>query len=1077
MSKRDWMKTTVDAIYDYMMSDEFMIYNNSKAFTKFSSIPPIVLKTSAKQRDPNQFHLLDDDRHWTHWYLHFVATAQAQNLQDILNADYVPSGPVHVAAYKANQDYLYSVFSEILLTDKGKSLIKARYLTGDAQTIFTRLCSHYTERTHSNVVKTTIHVDAHVQELDILSPTGDELLSYSDLYNLMVEEQSSDLITSCPPDLHPPESTSTHLPAMVTQCFPGSDLHSLPDAIKMENLSSAPVRTMTTTVDVECVVKKYNFPLFFSVETSCAHTTLSRHQGPVTTTLGQFALIALHFVISVICPLLAGMVMSQCPTTTSPSALPILASGNDNCTLVGVQDNVDNGTPTAFPNQVHYDDELRTLTTQDGPPYPLHHGRCHMFVHSTGIVLLNTIKQQFFFPLPPPEPPPYCPGCAQRHVSPLCGPNGEPEAVSEKSLASSWLQPCVQYLALALYCFAFMSRKWIIPLMILLMATKHDEPSCCNSAPNAPPQNCCVTNSCQLLHGYATLQALLSQVHPTDDVHWSQRCCTDVHESHLCPTDLYDGEPPSRLFMARQNDAVNFKNLQPFSLESGGKIKQPSMTTSSEHMDWQQSKYISSIDTHGQMITTNNDGYAFALHVCHRVAYFDMRHEWETLPHVIVTSDNNWDPVFLDGAFPLSGPDPLLDGSTYNNGTPFFPKIRYGEPDHSPLGGELTCEHGKLGSPHTPLGPGEGSIYPPPKVAVPPLPAPEPPPVIRYMHGMFKLHQSQLVSKLMECSHWQSGLLLSTTWLLFAYLQSRGILLAAYEVFWTTRKNGQGNWVTTMKKNLGQHASQKTQHSILSFYLVIHATIMSDLLGYIRLHNKTNTKMMTSNNMVTTAVFTTAHGRWHPTVRLSWFLDAGDTNGQSVIDERDGICPTDAVVHRDRGVTTFWQEWMLTYLLQYIPLVATFNEFEVHTFPGRMLMLTTHENGVHKHLFGTLWSAREYASWELDALWRTITSVERKLVLHGISRALWSFTRGTFAWEITHALLHGENVEWIGVVSMDLYNSLETDRVNLKLWAPRHVGLNSDIPKYRINWSLIRRETSDPESNSWLHENPVKDCM
>jgi hypothetical protein len=33
-------------------------------------------------------------------------------------------------------------------------------------------------------------------------------------------------------------------------------------------------------------------------------------------------------------------------------------------------------------------------------------------------------------------------------------------------------------------------------------------------------------------------------------------------------------------------------------------------------------------------------------------------------------------------------------------------------------------------------------------------------------------------------------------------------------------------------------------------------------------------------------------------------------------------------------VTTFWQEWMLTYLLQDIPLVATFNEIEVHTFPG-----------------------------------------------------------------------------------------------------------------------------------------------
>ena len=80
------------------------------------------------------------------------------------------------------------------------------------------------------------------------------------------------------------------------------------------------------------------------------------------------------------------------------------------------------------------------------------------------------------------------------------------------------------------------------------------------------------------------------------------------------------------------------------------------------------------VDPHGQQMTTN-DGYEFPLHVRHGLAYLDMRpytdHEWETLPHVIMTSDTDWDPASLDGEFPLSGQESYLDGSTYDNGTPF----------------------------------------------------------------------------------------------------------------------------------------------------------------------------------------------------------------------------------------------------------------------------------------------------------------------------------------------------------------------------------------------------------------------
>jgi hypothetical protein len=160
MSRRDWMCTTVDEIQDYMASDAYIHYNNSKAFTTFLSIPPIALK-KLTQRDPNKFKLLRDNQNWTHWYLHFVATAQAQNLQDVLNPNYTPFGRDNAVTFKANQEYLFSVLTNILLTDEGKALLRTKYLDGDAQTIFMRLCAHYTKRKPMNVVTTFVQDDHH----------------------------------------------------------------------------------------------------------------------------------------------------------------------------------------------------------------------------------------------------------------------------------------------------------------------------------------------------------------------------------------------------------------------------------------------------------------------------------------------------------------------------------------------------------------------------------------------------------------------------------------------------------------------------------------------------------------------------------------------------------------------------------------------------------------------------------------------------------------------------------------------------------------------------------------------------
>jgi transposase InsO family protein len=80
------------------------------------------------------------------------------------------------------------------------------------------------------------------------------------------------------------------------------------------------------------------------------------------------------------------------------------------------------------------------------------------------------------------------------------------------------------------------------------------------------------------------------------------------------------------------------------------------------------------IDAQGQLITTN-DGFKFPLHVRNGLPYLDLRPftdlEWDSLPHVVMTSDVDWDPSTLDGEFPLNGDEEFFDASAYDNDTNF----------------------------------------------------------------------------------------------------------------------------------------------------------------------------------------------------------------------------------------------------------------------------------------------------------------------------------------------------------------------------------------------------------------------
>jgi hypothetical protein len=202
----DWICITVDDIKTYMMSSEFMFFNHLLVSTKLpgpltsqskskvardpfissnesihpnyldgSTIAPALspgvlnqkptkeLSPKPIKRDLNCFKTFSKKRYWTTWYQHFVATARAQDLQDLLDPNYILSTSSDKDVFKARQEYLYSIFVHILQTKEGKALVRSKSLSNNAQSIFTSLCAHYL-----NVKKTNHQQQCIVQTDSVL---------------------------------------------------------------------------------------------------------------------------------------------------------------------------------------------------------------------------------------------------------------------------------------------------------------------------------------------------------------------------------------------------------------------------------------------------------------------------------------------------------------------------------------------------------------------------------------------------------------------------------------------------------------------------------------------------------------------------------------------------------------------------------------------------------------------------------------------------------------------------------------------------------------------------------------------
>ena len=90
------------------------------------------------KKDPERYEIFDQDALYDQWKRSVIATARVQDMSDVLNPAFVPNqdDDNDVKAFNLKQGFMYDVFSRILRTSRGCALVRSYESTYDAQSVW-----------------------------------------------------------------------------------------------------------------------------------------------------------------------------------------------------------------------------------------------------------------------------------------------------------------------------------------------------------------------------------------------------------------------------------------------------------------------------------------------------------------------------------------------------------------------------------------------------------------------------------------------------------------------------------------------------------------------------------------------------------------------------------------------------------------------------------------------------------------------------------------------------------------------------------------------------------------------------
>ena len=104
--------------------------------------PPAEEFKKSTKRSKTDYKPFKEDKEWDDWHRSTEATARSHGCEDVLDPNYKPKTEEEKDLFDEKQKFMYSVFDDYLLTDKGKHLVRHYNKTYDAQAVYRELEKH-----------------------------------------------------------------------------------------------------------------------------------------------------------------------------------------------------------------------------------------------------------------------------------------------------------------------------------------------------------------------------------------------------------------------------------------------------------------------------------------------------------------------------------------------------------------------------------------------------------------------------------------------------------------------------------------------------------------------------------------------------------------------------------------------------------------------------------------------------------------------------------------------------------------------------------------------------------------------
>lgn len=108
------------------------------------------------KKDQSLFPELLDEAYHDSWNRTFANQARAQGFENILNPNFVPADAEAAELFREQQKFMYTMLEVKVQTEEGKIIVRNHEDTFDAQTVYKLLCEHHLRSTKARIESSTI---------------------------------------------------------------------------------------------------------------------------------------------------------------------------------------------------------------------------------------------------------------------------------------------------------------------------------------------------------------------------------------------------------------------------------------------------------------------------------------------------------------------------------------------------------------------------------------------------------------------------------------------------------------------------------------------------------------------------------------------------------------------------------------------------------------------------------------------------------------------------------------------------------------------------------------------------------